>query len=168
MKKTQRVISMRQASHMETARIEAQKSPCLFKHGAVAVVNGRILARGHNTYRTHSSDGFIHDCCTCHAEIAVLRQIFRRHNHSHAPLHRQNMSRKTRGEFKKVVLYVIRQTRQNECKPSAPCMDCMKLIKTLNIKKIIYSDEDMTVSVTTPQEYYTDRTTHGFNYLNKT
>lgn len=55
---------------------EALKSPVLMRHGAVAVANGKVLGRGHNHYRTYSKDCFISNTCTCHAEIASLRNMF--------------------------------------------------------------------------------------------
>ena len=41
------------------AYLEAEKSPCLMRHGCIAVVNGKIIARGHNHYRTNSHDKII-------------------------------------------------------------------------------------------------------------
>lgn len=58
------------------AAIEAQKSDVLMRHGALAVVNGKIMGRGHNHYRSNSRDKFIQNTCTCHAEIACLRDMF--------------------------------------------------------------------------------------------
>ena len=58
------------------AAYEAEKSPVLMRHGAVAVVNGKIVGRGHNHYRSTSRDNFIKNTCTCHAEIACLRNMF--------------------------------------------------------------------------------------------
>ena len=55
---------------------EAQKSPVLMRHGALAVTSGKIMGRGHNHYRTNSKDNFISNTCTCHAEIAALRNMF--------------------------------------------------------------------------------------------
>ena len=55
---------------------EALKSPVLMRHGAVAVVNRKIMGRGYNHYRSHSRDNFIVNSCTCHAEIASLRNMF--------------------------------------------------------------------------------------------
>lgn len=55
---------------------EALKSPVLMRHGAVAVANGKVMGRGHNHYRTYSKDCFIRNTCTCHAEIASLRNMF--------------------------------------------------------------------------------------------
>ena len=56
---------------------QAQKSPCLHKHGCVISGGGRICGRGYNNYRTYSSDGLLNNCCTCHAEIAAIRSCAR-------------------------------------------------------------------------------------------
>ena len=61
---------------INSAANEALKSPVLMRHGAVAVTNGKIMGRGHNHYRTTSKDKFISNTCTCHAEIASLRNMF--------------------------------------------------------------------------------------------
>ncbi len=61
---------------LNSAAFEAQKSHVLMRHGAVAVTNGKILGRGHNHYRSTSKDDFIQNTCTCHAEIACLRNMF--------------------------------------------------------------------------------------------
>ena len=58
------------------AASEAEKSPVLMRHGSVAVANGKVRGRGHNHYKGHSKDGFITNSCTCHAEIASLRNMF--------------------------------------------------------------------------------------------
>mgnify|MGYP001220771705 FL=1 len=54
----------------------AMKSPVLMRHGSVAVACGKIMGRGFNNYRTSSKDSFIVNTCTCHAEIACLRNMF--------------------------------------------------------------------------------------------
>ena len=70
------MISTKDIMFINSAANEAQKSPVLMRHGAVAVANGKIMGRGHNHYRTHSKDDFISNTCTCHAEIACLRNMF--------------------------------------------------------------------------------------------
>ena len=55
---------------------QADKSPVLMRHGAVAVANGKIMGRGFNHYRSYSKDSFITNSCTCHAEIASLRNMY--------------------------------------------------------------------------------------------
>ena len=69
-------ISASDENYLSAAAHEAQKSTLLSQHGCVAVVSGKILARGHNTERTKSSDGFICNTCSCHAEIATLRKLY--------------------------------------------------------------------------------------------
>ena len=71
-----KMISTKDIMFINSAANEAQKSPVLMRHGAVAVANGKIMGRGHNHYRTHSKDDFISNTCTCHAEIASLRNMF--------------------------------------------------------------------------------------------
>ena len=70
------MISVTDLKYISHAAVQAEKSPVLMRHGAVAVVNGKIVARGHNHYRSTSRDNFIKDTCTCHAEIACLRNMF--------------------------------------------------------------------------------------------
>ena len=70
-----RNISLRHYRYMAEAVIEAHKSPIHHKHGCVIVCNGKIMGRGYNHLRSTSSDGLIHNCCSCHAEIAALRSL---------------------------------------------------------------------------------------------
>lgn len=69
-------ISLSAQTFLCYAAHEASKSTLQSRHGCVAVVNGRIMGRGHNTLRTHSGDGFIQNTCSCHAEIAALRDLW--------------------------------------------------------------------------------------------
>ena len=55
---------------------EALKSDVLSQHGCVAVMNGKIIAKGYNSSRCYSSDGFLKNTCSCHAEVDVLRKLF--------------------------------------------------------------------------------------------
>lgn len=70
------------------AQEEALKSPCLMQHGAIAVSGGKIIGRGHNHYRCKSSDGIIENSCTCHAEMAAIRDVLRTYDTEHK--HYQN------------------------------------------------------------------------------
>ena len=60
---------------------EALKSPCLHRHGCVATVNGKIIARGYNNYQVSYKKNPIIRCdqCSCHAEIDAIRKIYRLH-----------------------------------------------------------------------------------------
>lgn len=68
-------ISRRHMRCINVAIDEASKSNILHKHGCVIASNGRILAKGYNTNRTSSKDGLISRCCSCHAEIAAIRNL---------------------------------------------------------------------------------------------
>ena len=69
-------ISASDLNYLSAAAYEATKSKLLSQHGCVAVVSGKILARGHNSLRTQSNDGFIENSCSCHAEMATLRNLY--------------------------------------------------------------------------------------------
>ncbi len=56
---------------------EAKKSTLLSQHGCVAVHDGHVIARGHNHYQCNSRDGFLKNTCSCHAEIDVLRKLYK-------------------------------------------------------------------------------------------
>jgi len=70
------VLSVSDQIYICQAAEESNKSTLLSRHGCVAVVNGKILGRGHNSARTQSYDGFIYNTCSCHAEMAALRNVF--------------------------------------------------------------------------------------------
>ena len=70
-------ITTRHRKCIDEAIWQAEKSPCAHKHGCVISGSGKILGRGYNNYRTYSSDGMIGQCCTCHAEVAAIRQCLR-------------------------------------------------------------------------------------------
>lgn len=70
--------------HERFARLaleEANKSNMTHhQHGCIAVLGGQIIARGYNSDRTQSSDGFLKNTCSCHAEIDVMRKLEKRVN----------------------------------------------------------------------------------------
>lgn len=70
------MLSSTDEIYLSSAAYESRKSNLLSRHGCVAVVNGKILGRGHNSSRTQSCDGFIRNTCSCHAEIAAIRNLF--------------------------------------------------------------------------------------------
>ena len=103
---------------------ESRKSPLGYRIGCVAVVSGKIAARGHNHYRTYSKDGFIKNTCSCHAEIDVLRKCLKQQI------------------CKKISLYVMRTSSNGDVACSAPCIDCFLKMKEFNIKRIVYIGHD--------------------------
>jgi len=55
--------------------------------------------------------------------------------------------------FKKTVLYIVRTDKLRNYKQSAPCNDCLNIIKLLNLKKIVYSCDNNKFAVCKPTEY---------------
>jgi len=127
------MVSNRDQRFIEIAADQASRSQCLMRHGCVAVINGRIIGRGFNNYRCHSNDGFIQNTMTCHAEIAALRQVNKRGKSS-----------------KKIILYVVRLDSNNTLKASAPCIDCMKRINTMGVKRVIHSTNSGSIVIQNP------------------
>tara|TARA_E500000178_G_C17004365_1_gene747386 strand:+ start:793 stop:1071 length:279 start_codon:yes stop_codon:yes gene_type:complete len=77
------ILSTNDQMYLSLAAEEASKSIQLQRHGCIAVSNGKIRGRGFNSCRTKSTDGFINNTCSCHAEIAALRNLW--HNFSQNP-----------------------------------------------------------------------------------
>ena len=73
-----RHIGMRDQRFASIALDEASKSTLLMQHGCIAVLNGKIIAKGYNNIRSHSKDGLLNfrKCCSAHAEICVLHKIW--------------------------------------------------------------------------------------------
>tara|TARA_Y100001958_G_C20778966_1_gene251403 strand:- start:94 stop:399 length:306 start_codon:yes stop_codon:yes gene_type:complete len=70
------MASNKEQTFLNAAFNQALLSPCQMRHGCVVVANGRILGKGYNHYRTKSSDKIINGC-SCHAEMAALRDCTR-------------------------------------------------------------------------------------------
>ena len=137
---------------------EATKSDLLFKHGCVATYGGKIIARGCNTYKCYSStDNFIQEQCSCHAEMAVLLQIC--HNYS-------NKKRKLDRIMKKTTLYISRYSNKGESTNSAPCIKCLSKIQELNVRKIIFNLNNEYFEYN-PKDYNTTHRTFGDMYFCK-
>ena len=162
------MLSIKDHKFINIAMDECCKSSVLMKHGCVAVMNGKIIAQGHNSYRNRTNDGFINNQGSCHAEISVLRNIFHIHsNNKYANInflndtnHKNNKNNKN--IFKKISLYVVRCSYDLIIKNSAPCSECSKIIKLLNIKKIVYSNSsNNNFIIVKPQDYFSDYKTLG-------
>jgi deoxycytidylate deaminase len=59
----------------------------------------------------------------------------------------------------------VRIDRSNSLKDSAPCSDCIKVIKALNIKKIVYSTDQGSFEIVKPQNYSSNHMTQGRRLL---
>jgi tRNA(Arg) A34 adenosine deaminase TadA len=137
---------------------EASKSNLLFRHGCIATYGGKIMCKGCNT-TTSSTDNFIRNSCTCHAEINVLRRMFQKYQ-------RQYKEAKIRKIFRKTTLYISRLTNAGNSQNSAPCVDCLSMIQKFEIKRIIFYNGD-DYNCIKPNDYKTDHFSHGKLYINK-
>lgn len=125
-------ISRKDAVYIAAAAAEAQKSPVLMRHGAVAVANGRIIAKGHNDYRTSSSTGLM-DGYTCHAECSVLHKLMK--------LKKSPQSSTSNQKMKKLTMYITRLGEGDKLRESAPCHDCCEKMLFFGIKTVVFTED---------------------------
>ena len=144
-----RHISNKDHRFASIALDEASKSTLLMQHGCIAVLNGKVVAKGCNNIRSHSKDGLLHfrKCCSAHAEISVLHKLCI-----------MELSRKI---VQKLVLYIVRRSRSGEMAESAPCFHCTTRMKKLNIKAIVFSNSEGELEKRRINEYDTDKLTYG-------
>lgn len=158
--------SLQDERYANLAMLEADKSTMKHhKHGCIAVVSGTIVARGCNTYRSHSNDGFLTGSCSCHAEIDVLRKLSRinqRGSNHHCSLGVVV----SRAFYGRINIYVVRKDRGgNTFKDSSPCLHCSEVMKSLNIKNIIYSNSSGTLTKCRVKDYTTSHISQGDRFL---
>lgn len=137
------ICSAKDARYISAAAYEATKSEVQARLGCIAVVSGKIIARGYNHYRTYSKDGLIGMSCSCHAEIDVLRKCLK-----------QNVT-------KRIVLYIIRISRGGEFLCSMPCNKCFHCMKDFQIKSLIYTDASGNVIKTRFCNFTSDHKSKG-------
>jgi deoxycytidylate deaminase len=145
----QRHISNKDQRFASIALDEASKSPLLMQHGCIAVLNGKVVAKGYNNIRSHSKDGLLNfrKCCSAHAEIHVL--------------HKLCITELSRKIVQKLVLYIVRRSRSGEMAESAPCLHCTLRMKKLNIKAIVFSNSEGELEKRRINEFDTDKITYG-------
>ena len=135
---------------------KAETSNLLFRHGCIATYSGKVIAKGCNTYNNYSRDMFFNNSCSCHAEINVLRQIY----------YNTKKKRKLNKIMKKTTLYISRCSTMHASADSAPCIDCLKMIKKLNVKKMVFNLNEKHY-VMNPKNYYSEHKTMGRQRLEK-
>ena len=145
----QRHISNKDLRFASIALDEAAKSTLLMQHGCIAVLSGKVIAKGCNNIRSHSKDGLLHyrKCCSAHAEICVL--------------HKLCITELPPKIVQKIVLYIVRRSRSGGMVESAPCFHCTNRMKKLNIKAIVYSNSDGELEKRRMNEYDSDKLTYG-------
>ena len=145
----QRHIGMRDQRFASIALDEASKSTLLMQHGCIAVLNGKIIAKGFNNIRSHSKDGLLNfrKCCSAHAEICVLHKIC--------------INELPKKIVQKLVLYIVRRSRSGDMAESAPCFHCTMRMKKLNIKAIVFSNSEGELEKRRINEYTSNKITYG-------
>ena len=133
--------------YVSLAIAEAEKSDLRAKLGCIAVISGKVIAKGYNHYRTFSKDKLIEKTCSCHAEVSVLRKCLK-----------QN-------KVRKIALYVARVTQTGKLVCSAPCSECFEKMKQFQIKTITYINDFGNPIKTNFNDYVTTYKTSGYNAI---
>jgi deoxycytidylate deaminase len=118
-------LSKRETSFLAVARYFAEKSQSRQRHGAVVVKSGRVLGTGYNKDKNHPmqiSPEHIKTHCSRHAEAEAIRDAG--------------------FAVEGAILYVARVNKQGKAMNSMPCKYCQVIIKTTNIKKVIYTESE--------------------------
>lgn len=131
------MLSKQDYQYFKKAREIAQKSDFDKTHvGCIAVYQGKIIATGHNSNKTHP-----------------IQKYYNRYRNNKLPyeyfvpkLHAEidclNSIKSMDINFPKVKLYIYRSRKDQEFGMSRPCPSCMAAIKKLGIKHIYYTTND--------------------------
>lgn len=127
--------------------LTAQKSNLKQKHSSVAIRNGKLITPLFYNYKRNNILG--KRCCSAHSEICVINYLlnslwYNIYQYSiFYILFQKNIDNKKlskiRKKFSQIDLVVIKYSK-NKLGMSKPCLDCLKIIKIVGIKNIIYSD----------------------------
>lgn len=120
------MLSNREKAFLSVARYFAAKSKSRKMHGAVIVKSGRVVGTGYNKDRNSPfivSPEHIKPHCSRHAEFEAIKEAG------------ENASG--------AVLYVARVNRQGQDRNSKPCRLCQEIINSNNIKKVIYTKDEL-------------------------
>ena len=74
---------------------------------------------------------------------------------------------KPKDKFKKVVLYIVRTDSQGGLQESMPCVNCMNVIRDLNIKRVVHSTANGNICIRRPPDYESDHITMGQRVYDK-
>jgi tRNA(Arg) A34 adenosine deaminase TadA len=132
---------------------KADKSRLRYRHGCIATYGGKIIATGCNTCKYDKTT------CTCHAEVNVIHKLYTTYC-------RKSQRDKILRIFKKTTLYISRVTQAGASNDSAPCVDCLNVIKTYKIKKIIFCMDSVYYSIN-PNTYKNPKPSEGHNYVSQ-
>lgn len=108
---------------------QANKSSFKQRLGAVIVSGGNIISSGYNKVNCHSRFDTYPE--SRHAEIDAI-----------LPLLNKGKLKELNGS----IMYVTRTRKDGTLGMAFPCPDCLKVIKAVGIKRIVYSDDANGVS----------------------
>lgn len=114
------------SKEIKIAKENAIKSDLLQKHGSVLICNGQIFT-GYNHFT------FGKNFITVHAEEDAICKFINMCRQKYWP------DTYIRKKLKKATLITIR-VKNDEIKCSAPCSNCLQMIRNYEIKHIIYSN----------------------------
>ncbi len=70
--------------------------------------------------------------------------------------------------YGRISIYVVRKgLHGNSYKDSAPCTRCAKFMKSLNIKNVIYSNSEGSLTKCRVKDYTTTHTSQGNRFLDR-
>ena len=127
---------------------ESSKSTMSQRHGCIAVINGKIFARGYNSYYKSSLNE--RECCSCHAEQDVLKQCIKYIKKPYRV---------------RINIYIVRCRNDGVYTQSEPCFVCYNEMKRFNIRNIIYSTIDGTLTKCSFTDFKTTFKTSGMKAL---
>ena len=64
-----------------------------------------------------------------------------------------------------MILYVARVDKMNKLKDSRPCINCYNVIRSLGIKKIVYSTDDSEYELSKTHDYKPENVSLGYSYI---
>ena len=124
------------------AYLEALKSTCKFKHGAIITKGSKVICKGYNNSR--SKHKYLNNItCSTHAELEVLRIFINTHLKG-----KKNWRSKSKNSYNLngYILWVVRVSnhslKTSTMLDSCPCLKCKKILQEYGFKKVGYSNSD--------------------------
>lgn len=112
--------------------------------GCVVMIKNKVLAVGYNCDKTHPLQ----------KEYNKFRiNKFRGTHRLHAEIHALSQIKDMDIDWRKVEVYIYRETKAGRPALARPCNSCMQMMKSLGIRKIFYTTDDGYA-----HEYLTEKT----------
>lgn len=111
-------LSKRDQMWLNCAQRLAMESNERTKHGCIIVKSGAVQSKGVNTYRNQPGIIAEIEALSVHAEINAIKRGSR---------------------LDGAVAYIARVNNHGEPRQSRPCPDCLKALKNVGVKRIVYT-----------------------------